>query len=73
MSFSGASIIKMVTEETPYELFTWKFDILICINVSVVSLMIVCPRGMILSEQGVILRDLISDIYVLMTKIHLIE
>ena len=33
MSFSGITIVKIVTEETPQEFFTWSFDIKIFIYV----------------------------------------
>ena len=41
--------MEIVTEETSHELFKWKYDILISICVSVTSLKIVRPRGMILA------------------------
>ena len=61
-------MIKIVTEETPHKLlFTWNFDIIFT-YVGVTSVNIVCPEGMILSQQGVIFRALISNISVSLTK-----
>ena len=67
MKFSGATVIKIVTEETPYELSTWNFDIVIFVCVCHESVNCV-PQGIILSQQGVICSVVISNISLLSTK-----
>ena len=54
MSFSGTTIIKTVTEETPDELSAWNFDIVIFAYECVRNLKIVCPGVSFCHRQGVI-------------------
>ena len=54
MNFSGTTVIKIIAGGIPQELFTWTFGALIFIYVCVMSMKIVCCRGMILSQQRVI-------------------
>ena len=71
MNFSGSTTIKAVAEETPDELSTWHFDIVIFVYMCVTSLKIVCPQGIILSQQGVIFKIPISNISAL--SLHLLH